>query len=454
MREPAPWQPHRGGTPADPLEWSRYATPSRQIGPTMTERTWVPWTAFGATSAAALLLSALPGTSDVNVWNAWVAQLNEHGLVAGYNAGAGHIIHPPLGLLLLWLSHNVPAVVGIPAHLWPAAGFTGFGLAVWLGLGAAGLTAIRVSGTVWWGVLLQLAFLLNTVVYGYFDIWGIPPLLLALHAVSRERPGAALAWAVLASLVKWQFLLLLPFFLFHALRRASGAPASPWEKVRRGLVLLAPATAVGLITLAFFGPGTALSFGRGLSYPVLSGQALNTGWLLTWAMHLRWPESYGPLEDGLIGIVRTRDTRVLFLVRALLAAACGLVLWRLWRARPTPDNLYRCMLAGYLAFFLFNRGVHENHLAPAMALAGYLAWRQPRWRPQALALAIACNVNMFAFYDLLGNHRWEARRLWGMDYSLPLALLSVAVVGLVMLSLLRAGEPNGKRPTVAPESPH
>ncbi len=406
----------------------------------MPTRAYIPWTTFGLLAIGSLAVSALPGTSDVNVWYGWVKQLDLHGLRTGYNLGAGHIVHPPLGLFLLWLSHHAAMLVGLPVHTWPEVGHTGFGMATWLGLLVSALLVIRLTGRVWWGVLFQVAFLFNAVVYGYFDVWGFPFLLLALHAMAQGREGAGLSWAVTASLVKWQFFILLPFFLLYALRRA------PQESRRSALRHVVPPLVVLTLTLALFGPGTWLAFTRGLQSAVLSGQALNFGWLITWAMHLRWPESYGPLDDGLIAVIRTRDTRVLLVVRSLFALGYGLSLWRLWRTPRNPDNLYRYMLAGYLAFFLLNKGAHENHLAPAVVVAGYLAWRLPRWRRHALLVAIVLNVNMLAFYDLMGQHRWEVRRIAGMDYSLPLALMATVAVGMALYTLLRKDPPEGSSP--------
>lgn len=396
----------------------------------------LPWIAFGAFSLVALLLSALPGTGDVNIWNGWVLRLNEHGFITGYNLGDGYLLHPPLGVLLIWLSHNVPAALGLPVFLWPAAGFTGFGICLWISLILTSLLVVWLSRSVWLGVLFQLSLLLNSVVYGYFDIWGVPFLLLSLHAFATGRSGLGLAWAVVAALIKWQFILLLPIVAIYVWHggavEASTPPARWWGRARAVL----PATTILCATLLVFGPGTVLAFTRGIDSPELSGQALNVGWIMTWAMHIRWPESYGPLDDGLIAMVRTRDTRVMFVVRALFVATYGITLWRMWRGPHRVESLYRCMLAGYLAYFLFNKAAHENHLVPAVVVAGYLAWHAPRWRWHGVAIAVILNINMFAFYELMGQPRWEARRVWDVDYSLPLAVVAVVILGGIWMSLL------------------
>lgn len=388
---------------------------------------------FAAVSAAALLLCALPGTADVNVWRAWSEGLAEAGFLTGYNAGVGHILHPPLGMLLLQVAHEFAPHMGLPAHVWPAYGWTGFKLAVWMFLVGGGLVVWRVTGDGRWALAFLVAYLLNSVVYGAFDVFGMPFLILAIHAFSQRRTAWALIGFSLAALIKFQFLIFAPFIVLYAIRLARTSDSNArWRDYL-------PAALIWSVVLAFAGRGTLLALERGMAHDTLSGYALNSGWILTWAMHVRWPESYGPLQDGLIEVLRTRDTRILALVRITFGAAFLFALWRQWRGPRTVDVLLRAMLAGYLAYFLFNKGVHENHLAPAVAVAGYLAWRDRGWLWDAVVLAAAFNLNMFFFYALHGVDRGDARVVAGFDLSLPLALLYVAVIGCIYARLLGFG---------------
>lgn len=384
---------------------------------------------------ATFLLAALPGTADVNVWKAWVDGLDQAGFVAGYNAGTGHIVHPPLGLFLLRVSNQLSPWLGLPDHVWPIAGWTGLKVVLWLVLTLGALLVYRITGRIGWAVLFQLAFLLNSVVYGYFDIFGVVFLMVALHAFATGRLGWGTCCMVLAALIKWQFLMLLPFVGLFVLREGMTRRADasgPWRRVGRAIL---PAAGLIAVVLAVVGRGTVLSLSRGIARKVLSGHALNLGWIITWAMHVRWPESYGTLDDGLISVIHTQDTRVLSLLGALFIASYGVSLWRLWRDPHGTETLLRAMLAGYLAYCLFNRGVHENHLVPAVAIAGYLAWYAPRWRGVAVVVAVAANVNMLFFYTLAGTDRLVGRMVFGVDLSLPLAVVYVLVLGMVCLKL-------------------
>lgn len=386
---------------------------------------------FVVACLANLMLARLPGTADVNVWNAWAEGLQDTGFTTGYNAGAGHLLQPPLGTLMLYVTHQISPWIGLPAHLWPEAGWTGYAVSVWLFLVFGALLTLRITGSAGWAAAFQLAFALNAL-YGYFDLFGIPFFLLGLHTLARRRWNWACLCFLTAALIKWQFLVFAPFVVLYMLRDFAAVRPFPWKPYARAL---APALGLLLLVLLVVGRGTLLSLSRGLAHDTLSGYALNAPWILTWAMHVRWPESYGPLDEGAIHVLRTQDTRVLALVRLLYGTSFLLVLWRQWRTTHSYENLLRAMLAGYLAYFLFNKGAHENHLVPAMALAGYFAWRTPRWRPAALTIAIAANLNMYFFYALNGADRGALRVAGGIDTSLLLSVAYVAALSLIYLQL-------------------
>jgi len=357
--------------------------------------------------------------------------LSEAGFVAGYNAGVGHIVQPPLGMVMLCVSYYASPWIGLPVHIWPAAGWTGFSILVWTFFMAGSVLTRRITASPGWAVAFQLAFMLSAI-YNYFDLFGIPFYLLSLHFLAQRRWLGAYFWILVAVLIKWQFLLFVPFIALYALRDFAGERSLAWK---RHAIALAPAAGLLLLIALAVGHGTFLSFVRGLSHDTLSGYALNTPWLLTWAMHSYWPESYGPLDEGMIHVLRTRDTRVLALVKLLFGSTYLYALWRQFRSPQSVDTMLCSMLAGYLAYFLFNKGVHENHLVPAVVLGGYLAFRQPQWRPAALVVAVAANLNMYFFYALDGADRGAARVVAGLDTSFLLAALYVSVLGLAYLAL-------------------
>lgn len=410
----------------------------------LTWRCFMPFTrspilVLGVFSLLALLLSVLPGTADVNVWHAWVEGLNRLGFIEGFNTGEGHILQPPLGMLLLVLSYDASPWIGLPVHVWPGYGLTGYDLSLWLSLLASTAAVLYVTRKAWWAVVFLTSFLLNGVVYGYFDIYCVPFWILGMHAITEEKLGRAAFFMLVAVLIKWQFLVFVPFVGLYFLRGLFSRPKCGANDLLRRLRPFLPAVLLLFAVLLVLGRGSLLSLARGAAHDTLSGYAMNLGWILTWAMHVVWPDSYGPLHDGYIEVIRTQDTRVLGLMKVLFYSSFALALWRQWRLPSTPDNLWRFMLAGYLSYFLFNKGAHENHLVPVMLVAGYMAWREKRWISIAVVFAVLTNLNMFFFYRLDGTDRGAVRVIGGIDWSLPLAAIYVIVVGAIYLKLLGFG---------------
>jgi hypothetical protein len=80
---------------------------------------------------------------------------------------------------------------------------------------------------------------------------------------------------------------------------------------------------------------------------------------------------------------------------------------------------------GYLAYFTFNTGVHENHLFLACLLLGLLAHRERTTLPDLAVWAALLNINMVVFYGLDGRGLPFSPVVGGLDLTLPLALLAV-----------------------------
>ena len=81
-------------------------------------------------------------------------------------------------------------------------------------------------------------------------------------------------------------------------------------------------------------------------------------------------------------------------------------------------------MLGYLCYFTFYTGVHENHLFLIAILAVVLYWREENWRVNAVILLLMANINLFLFYGVDG-HLHFPRSFARIDIALPLAILNV-----------------------------
>lgn len=397
--------------------------------------------------------SALPmrGTPDVWIWKIWTANAARMGVlplygVGGqppqrreleYNGESTTVDYPPLSLVAL----------GAAGHLWqradPAFRDTpGLVAAIKLPvvLAEAFITALiylaarrmtggsvaRLAALAFW---LNPAALLDGAVLGYLDPLYALPSLAALLAAAGGLTFLAGALAAASVLTKVQAIVLLPAVWWLVASHEEG-----WHR-RLLSVLEAGAGSLGaacLVLVPFVTagawPNLRQAVGRLATHDMLSANAANAWWLVTWLTR-----ALDAMPD--VGAWRavTAPTRILTISRAvelgfpnpravgiLLVAAC--TAWALWKVRRGVDLSLGAGLGAFTAhaFFLFSAQVHENHLFLAVPLAVLAGVSRPGWRPVALGLSLATALNLNLFYGFG----------WGIGYALPrnLAVLDGSVL--------------------------
>lgn len=159
---------------------------------------------LAAGALASLTLLRARGTEDVEMWRLWMNLLGERGLLQGFAASGG--IYPPGTFVWLYAVIQGAALLGLPR-------FVALKLSLALALA---LTSLLLWAWTRNPILALAAFLslaLNGVALGYTDAHFAPLLLLSLWALARGHPAASGALLASAFLVKWQPLILAPFFV-------------------------------------------------------------------------------------------------------------------------------------------------------------------------------------------------------------------------------------------------
>ncbi len=371
--------------------------------------------AIGALTAAAL---TTPGTPDVGLWLQWADNAARLGLRDGYVANGAD--YPPLSALALAALARAADSLGIER-------FTALKVMLLLCLLVTALMVWAWSRRPWLALATLAALALNSVALGYLDILLAPPLLLGLWALAQRRWALFSLGFALAVLVKWQPLIIAPFVGWYCLtawrRPPRGLPSRLAAPVWDTALLVTPPLALGALGVwGGWGAPIVASLGQAIAHPYLSGNALNLNWLATHALRALAPDTFGGLEGGLARYILTDNPLLLAWSKPLFIAAYGLLLWRFTRAPQSLATLLRFALAGFLAYFTFNTGVHENHLFIPVLLGLALAATGRSPAPFA-ACAIALNINMALFYGLAGAGLPFSRAVNGLDLALPLAAL-------------------------------
>src|SRR5206468_2264083 len=200
-------------------------------------------------------------------------------------------------------------------------------------------------------------------------------------------------------LTKWQPLIIAPFVCLYVLGNAKERAAAGTSQLKPQILPFA--LAAGIVALPLFlvfGWKIFDSLHRALTWHLfLSGNALNLSWLQTWALHLINPEKYGALNNGEIEIFLTDDPAVVWPEKFLFYLSYLCIFICFLGQKKTFERLIVYSILGYLAYFIFNTGVHENHLFLVCCLAWILAFLQPLQLLRCINLNLAANANLFLF---------------------------------------------------------
>jgi len=365
---------------------------------------------------AALLFVRSPGTGDVAFWMRWIENAKTYGIRAGYAANDSD--YPPLSMLFLVLVAKLSEFLGV-------SNFTGFKVSLYLSLLLTSFAFFVWTKNLLATSLLQLSLTLNSMALGYVDIYFAPPLIFALRALQQAKWLPFTLLFILACLIKWQPLMLVPMLVVY-LTGMDGAGGLKRVNLRRFLLqIILPVSLTGVVCLAVFGIDIIMALGQAGTHPVLSGNALNLSWIVTHGLHVFLPDKFGPLVDGRARAIETGDARILFGPKLVFLLAYFSTLYAFIRVEKSFANLLLFSTIGYLCYFTLSAGVHENHLFLPSILAMALACMDKRYFPAAIFVLLLANLNLLLFYGMSGTGLPFPRVVGGVDVALPVSILAV-----------------------------
>lgn len=356
--------------------------------------------------------------SDVDFyWLPWARLTATHDIVTAYRLAASD--YPPLSQLMLAISAEFGRFVGLTPLL---------SLKSALLLGLLGTCAIswRWTKRLDYAVLLGMVLVVPTMGLSYIDIFFAPALLLCLWAFSERSHVLGMTMLTLAIFIKWQPLLFAPFVFIYLWRNLP-------RKQALTLILGIPLAALAFFSLIYGGAMWA-AWKAASSHTVFSGNATNLPWVFTFLFRAFKPELVGPVVDGRID---NFSSGRLFLTAPFKLLFAGFYGWFLLRACAIKGeqstafaNYLRLATLGFIAYYLFNTGVHENHLF-APTLAAVALFYLTKERAILLFCALILNLNCILFYGFGGQEpAW--RLLANVDLTVIVAL-AACVWGTVLL---------------------
>ena len=389
------------------------------------------WSAIGFLALVNLLALSFffsPGTGDVSIWQTWMREIANRGLLGGFSHTGTD--YPPLSFVILGSVVQTAQAIG-------STDLFVLKCSLYLFLFTTAAVFYLFTRNLVLTAVLELGLILNSVALGYLDIYFAPCLIAGLFLLQRGHLIFGFLLFAASCAIKYQPLILAPFVCLYVLsaarkRNAGGqinAQISPF--IVTALVLAVP-------IFAFFDLATIVdSFKRALTYhKFLSGYALNLGWLQTWVLHLTSPDKYGGfLQDGAIDAVIVRDTLVILPTKILFYLSYAAILFAFARQNKTFERLLVYSTLGYLAYFSFNTGVHENHLFLICCLSWMLVVLEPNHLVYSINLTIAANANLFLFFGTFGQRLSPV--VAGFDITLLFAVANLCLFAGFLVHTLR-----------------
>ena len=159
-----------------------------------------------------------------------------------------------------------------------------------------------------------------------------------------------------------------------------------------------------------------------LNHTYLSGNALNFNWIITYLLESIYPETYGGFIYGHIRYLEITSLKIFLIPKLLFYLFYITAIFLCFKSEKTFKNMVFFSLLGYLSYFIFNTGVHENHLFLAAILTYILFFIDKEYLYLLIYVVLMANLNLFLFYGISGT---GINRHIGFDISLLAAILNV-----------------------------
>ena len=340
------------------------------------------------------------------------------GLVGGFvHSGTDY---PPLALIIL-------ATVARCADAFGITVFLALKWSLFIFLLATAASFYWFSRNLILTAALELSLILNSVALGYLDIYFAPFLIAAFFCLQRGHFKMGVLMFAISCSIKWQPLLIAPFVCIYVMAAAGEGLSGRDKAYKRIIPFIIAALVVVLPMVMIFGAGAIINSLQSAMtrHNFISGYALNFGWLHTWALHLWAPEKYGSLQNGEVGLIQTRDALLMLPEKILFYLSYAAILIAFALQKKTFRRLIVYSMLGYLSYFLFNIGVHENHLFLVCCLAWILVFVDQDQLLRAINLSIAANANLFLFFGAFGQRLGPV--IAGIDITLLFAFANLCL---------------------------
>ena len=368
-----------------------------------------------------------PSTGDIGSWFRWINNASTHGIVEGFRIN--NIDYPPLASVILLFAAKSFHLLGLQS-------FEAVKISLALFLFLTSFILWIWTRNIAIVAFIHLSLLLSSITNAYIDIYFVPSLILSMWALKEGRLTLSTILFSISILIKWQPIIMAPFFALYVLNLMRGTHWKQFDFRKLLMQVLFPAIVIAILIFSIYGITPILdAFMQALQMDkvrgYLSGQALNLNWIMTHFLHVFDPDRFGSLVDGRAKLINTGNVplKIIFATKMLFWLSYISTLLLFLKSDKSYKNLILFSLLGYLVYFAFNVGVHENHLFIG-AILSILLWIESKEYLLSMIIIVLINsINIFLFYGIGGESGLPfSRVVGGIDMALLLSLFNVCFI--------------------------
>jgi len=390
---------------------------------------------------SSLLFFKTPGTADVNHWLSWAHNANTYGIVKGF--AADNDVYPPLGSLILNTSTKISTSLGLSE-------FMGIKLSIYFFLLLTLIILYIVTGNYLLSIISYFLLMINSLGLVYLDIYFTPFLILSLFFLKKKNILLTTVFYCLASMIKMQVIILMPFLVLQIVNVHSLSEFKHLDYKKITLNFILPYALILSAILLVYGMPFLLLFKNAYEEDILSGEATNIGWIITFFLHYFFPNTFGSLESSDFAIRMIRGDNILFhMLKYAFFISYAIIFFKYFKIKEKSfEKFLLYATAAFLSYFILNKGVHENHLHIAVILLILLYGEDKNYFTDMLMWGMLFNINMIVFYgfDGRGFNRYDLTDLQNpftsyrvieiLDLSLLFSFISVATYFLFIFKYI------------------
>lgn len=365
-----------------------------------------------------------PGAYDVNYWMKWMGNISKFGLIKGYIAN--NDMYPPFATGVFYLIIKLSRMIGIDQFLC-------FKLTLFMFLISTSIMIFIWTKNLLISISSQLIFSLISMSLGYIDILTAPFILLSLFSLQKKRYLLFTFFYFVNVMIKWQGLIMVPFILVYLLNISSFKEIKTidWKKILNKIAL--PSIILLILTFLVFSYEVYYAFSRALNNNFLS-DTINFNWIVTRGLYLigNYKLSYGVMEaitikkGGEIDLVMSATFWLLY-ISCLISFI---------KDEKNFLNLLKYSVVGYFAYFLFNIGIHENHLFVAALLSLVIIAFDPKYLGLTIGINLILNICLFFWFEVDGKQDF-IDGIFLTEISVILALLFTILFAFVYFPVIK-----------------